>query len=62
MFPIFNLLAEQKASPLTLPNLTNQNAGWGKRRLNRFKIENGIKYQLHATRGWEKVGRVEKKQ
>lgn len=29
-----------------------------KRRLNRFKVEDGKRYQLHATRGWKCVGRV----
>lgn len=28
------------------------------RRLARATIVNGVKYQLHATRGWKKVGRV----
>lgn len=32
--------------------------GWGYRRLARFKVEGGIKHQLHATRGWKPVGRV----
>lgn len=60
MFETFKLLStpEAKAQVSFLDQLQNANGGWGKRRLNRFKIKNGIKYQLHATRGWKKVGRV----
>ncbi len=32
--------------------------GHGYRRLNRFKVVNGRRFQLHATRGWKCVGRV----
>lgn len=32
--------------------------GWGYRRLNRHKVVNGYRFQLHATRGWKCVGRV----
>ena len=30
------------------------------KRLNRFKNVNGWRYQLHATRGWKCIGRIEK--
>ncbi len=32
--------------------------GHGYRRLNRFKVVNGRRFQLHAMRGWKCVGRV----
>lgn len=31
---------------------------WGKHLLSRFKVENGKRYQLHATKGWRVVGRA----
>lgn len=32
--------------------------GFGWRMLPRFKVVNGRRFQLHATRGWKCVGRV----
>lgn len=32
--------------------------GFGWRMLPRFKVMNGRRFQLHATRGWKCVGRV----
>ena len=32
--------------------------GYGWRFLNQFKVVNGRKFQLHATRGWKCIGRV----
>lgn len=32
--------------------------GWGWRFLKNTKVENGILYRLHATRGWKKVGKA----
>ena len=32
---------------------------WGKNLLPRFKDINGKRYQLHATKGWRCVGKVE---
>lgn len=33
--------------------------GWGWRFLKNKKVVNGILYQLHATRGWKKIGKAE---
>lgn len=27
---------------------------WGKRLLQRFRLVSGVRYQLHATKGWRK--------
>lgn len=34
---------------------------WGWRFLKNKKVVNGILYQLHATRGWKKIGKAEEK-
>ena len=60
MFPHFVIenIAEAQSRASNFERITQSNNGWGKRHLARFKVVNGVKYQLHATRGWKKVGRV----
>lgn len=44
---------DEIARTLALMGVGVLNPGWGKRRLKRFKVVDGKKYQLHATRGWK---------
>ncbi|AVO36617.1 hypothetical protein [Pukyongiella litopenaei] len=56
-YPVFNFGSD----PITndaVPASHKGARGWGYRRLARFKTVNGIRYQLHATRGWKKLGRI----
>lgn len=49
------------ADEVTLPmpvSRAQANRGFGWRMLPRFKVVNGYRFQLHATRGWKCLGRV----
>jgi hypothetical protein len=44
---------QASAKDIFLKSITEAQSPWGKRRLKRFKVVNGKRYQLHATRGWK---------
>jgi hypothetical protein len=48
--------ASQTGTPVQTPV---KHRGWGWRFLKNKKVVNGILYQLHATRGWKKIGKAE---
>lgn len=56
--PVFDITSDiGHTTPKDWP--IGNSRGWGWRRLARFKTVNGRRFQLHATRGWKCIGRVE---